>query len=91
MQLQPLLILKELLEIAEKDHNINNRDELLSFQNKPIRNFQVPTRTYKRLKDKLEELPEAPGVYYYKDKDGKYTVRRKGKIAEKTGEIIFQP
>lgn len=63
------MILKELLEIAEKDHNINNRDELIAFQNKPIRNFKVPTRTYKRLENKIKQLPEEPGVYYYLGKE----------------------
>jgi len=85
------LILKELLEIAEKDHNINNKEELLSFQNKPIRNFQVPTRTHKRLKNKLQELPESPGVYYYKDKDGKILYIGKAKSLKDRVKSYFTP
>jgi DNA polymerase III subunit epsilon len=85
------LILKELLELAEKDHNISNKDELLAFQNKPIRNFRVPTRTYKRLEDKFDDLPESPGVYYYKDQAGNILYIGKAKSLKKRIRSYFSP
>lgn len=61
-------ILAELLEIAEDEHNIQTIDELLKFQNKPIKHFKPPTAVIKRLEKILDELPDHPGVYYFKNR-----------------------
>ncbi len=61
-------ILIELLDIAEKEHNISTVDELLKFQNKKITNFKTPLNVFKRLESQLQNLPSSPGVYYFLDK-----------------------
>lgn len=63
-------ILIELLERAEQEQNISQLDELLLFQNKPIRNFKPASQTFNRIKEKLGELPSEPGVYNFLDKNG---------------------
>lgn len=62
-------ILTELLEIAEREYNIKTVDELVTFHNKPVKSYNAPASTYKRLSEKLDKLPDVPGVYYYKAKD----------------------
>lgn len=61
-------ILIELLEIAEKEHNINSVEELLKFQNKKITNFKTPLTVFKRLEAQINNLPDVPGVYYFLDR-----------------------
>jgi DNA polymerase-3 subunit epsilon len=61
-------ILIELLEIAEREHNIAHIDELLKFQNKKIYNYKTPLNVFKRLENQLQQLPETPGIYYFLDK-----------------------
>ena len=63
-------ILNELMTIANNDHNIETIDQLLQFQNKPIKNFRAPIASYKRIEDKLELLPDEPGIYKYLGKEG---------------------
>jgi DNA polymerase-3 subunit epsilon len=63
-------ILIKLIEIAEKEHGIKTIEELLKFQNKQIKQIQPPTAVYKRLEDKIKDLPDEPGVYYFLDKKG---------------------
>ncbi len=54
-----------LLERAEQEHNIKTLDELLSFQNRPIKHFKPSIVSYQRVKEKLDGLPGEPGVYYF--------------------------
>ncbi|MGA2298502.1 MAG: DEDD exonuclease domain-containing protein, partial [FCB group bacterium] len=58
-------ILIDLLEKTQSEHNVNSIEELLSFQNKPIRHFRPSTKSHERVKEKLEQLPDEPGVYYF--------------------------
>ena len=62
-------ILNELLEILQSRYDINTLNELLSFQNKQLKQFRAPTQTFKRVKHKLNQIPEAPGIYYFLDKN----------------------
>lgn len=50
------------MEIAEDEHGVQSLDELLELQNKQIKNFIPPSVAQKRLQDKLDDLPEEPGV-----------------------------
>ena len=63
-------ILLELIDLAEKEHGISTIDELIKFQNKPVKHFKPPTAAYKAIEKKLDELPEEPGVYYFLDNRG---------------------
>lgn len=62
-------ILCELLSIAEDEHSIQSLEELLDFQNKKIKNFVPQSATQKRLQEKIDALPNSPGVYYFLNKD----------------------
>ncbi len=63
------VILNELLEIAENEYDISTIDELLAFQNKPIKNFKAAPPAYNRIIEDLKQLPRSPGVYYFYAKD----------------------
>ena len=63
------LILIEMLDILEQDHDIDSTEELLKFQNRPIRQFKPPTPIYEKFQPLLETLPTEPGVYYFLDKN----------------------
>ncbi len=63
-------ILVELLEIAESNHGITTTEELIRFHNKPSRTYKTGTTVLKRLNPFLEMLPNAAGVYYFKDSRG---------------------
>ena len=60
----------QFLDLAEKDHGIETVEELLKFQNKQIRQIKPPPAVFKRLEEKLNLLPDEPGVYYFLDKKG---------------------
>jgi DNA polymerase-3 subunit epsilon len=63
-------ILNELMALAELEHDIEDIDQLLHFQNKPIKNFRTPSVSYNRVETKLDELPDEPGVYHFLGEDG---------------------
>ncbi len=56
-------ILNELLEMSESEHGIYTTDQLLKFQNKPIRNLRIPASSKKVFEDRLDDLPDFPGVF----------------------------
>jgi len=60
-------ILNELLEMAEQEHDILSTDNLLKFQNKPIRNFRASTSLVNKFENIITELPDTPGIYQFID------------------------
>ncbi|TAL70587.1 MAG: DEDD exonuclease domain-containing protein [Bacteroidetes bacterium] len=58
-------ILALLLEKAETEHGISTIEELISFHNKPARHFRASYKTFKRVEEKLNQIPKEPGVYYF--------------------------
>lgn len=58
-------ILIELLDRAEQEHDIVTLKKLLKFQNKPVKNFQQPCKSYDKIEPQLKKLPDQPGVYYF--------------------------
>lgn len=62
------LILLEFLEIAENDFGIHSIADLLLFQNKRNNVYKVNKTYLQKIEDKLEKLPDAPGVYSFLDK-----------------------
>lgn len=83
-------ILCELMEIAEDEHGVQSLEELLELQNKQIKNFIPPSVAQKRLQDKLDDLPEDPGVYYFKDKTGNIHYVGKAKCLKDRVKSYFQ-
>lgn len=59
-------ILIRLLETLQEDHAVNTLDELLHFQNKRLHTFKPMPRSIERLQETLKELPDEPGVYYFR-------------------------
>lgn len=62
-------ILNELLEMAEVEYDIETIEDLLAFQNKPIKNFRAAPPALRRIEEQLAEIPKKPGVYYFIDKN----------------------
>jgi DNA polymerase-3 subunit epsilon len=83
------LILLELLEIAESEHGINSLHELLSFQNKRNNVYKFSKPNYQKVEQKLKTLPDSPGVYYYKDRDGEIIYIGKAKSLKRRVNSYF--
>jgi DNA polymerase-3 subunit epsilon len=83
-------ILCELMDIAEDEHGVQTVEELIELQNKQIKNFLPPSATYKRLEEKIDALPESPGVYYFKDKNEKVHYVGKAKCLKERVKSYFQ-
>lgn len=69
--LATVVILNEFLEIAEEEYNVSTIEELLAFQNKPIKHLKATPPEIRRVQDILSTLPDSPGVYYFYGKDNK--------------------
>ena len=63
-------ILIHFLKELECEYGIDSLDELLSFQYKKIYQQDKMPANIKRIKNDLKEIPELPGVYFMKSKDG---------------------
>jgi excinuclease UvrABC nuclease subunit len=56
-----------MLEIIEQEHNVDSIEELLKFQNRPIKQFLNPTEINIKMEPVLEQIPNEAGVYYFVD------------------------
>jgi len=63
-------ILMNFLEILTEEHEFENVNEVLRFQNTKIYNNENKSPLLKRLKLTLKDFPRSPGVYFMKAKDG---------------------
>ncbi len=63
------LVLLEFLESLESEHDIEELDELISFQHRRLKNFHATPKAMKKIQGYLDALPTAPGVYYMHDAD----------------------
>lgn len=59
--------LVRMLEILQEQFNVQTLDELLSFQNKRLDNFKKIPKSIQALQEQLRNLPDEPGVYYFRD------------------------
>lgn len=84
-------ILLHLLDIAAEEHEITTLDELLTFQNKKLSYFVPPKAMLDEFKSKLDNLPNAPGVYYFLDKKGKVIYVGKAFSLKSRVSSYFQP
>ncbi|TAE30318.1 MAG: DEDD exnuclease domain-containing protein [Candidatus Kapaibacterium sp.] len=60
-------VLVRMLEILQEQFNVQTLEELLSFQNKRLEQFKKPPKSIQALQERLRELPDEPGVYYFRD------------------------
>lgn len=60
-------VLIQFLEQLEEEHDAETLVDVLTFQNKRLKNFHAPPRVVKKVQPFLDALPEAPGVYYMHD------------------------
>ncbi len=63
-------VLLEFLDMLEQEHDIEDLDDLLSFQYKRLKNFHAEPKVLKKVQQYLDDLPSEPGVYYMLDSDG---------------------
>ena len=99
------LILIELLEILETQHDIHTYSELMKFQNSRGVTFKKKSPSFEKLKKQIEILPKSPGIYKYfnhnkdllyigKSKDIKSRVMSyfnvSGVKSRKIGELVKQ-
>lgn len=83
-------VLVEFLEVIEQQHEVENLDDLLTFQNKRLKNFHATPRVLKRVQPLLDELPEAPGVYFMMDEDERLMYIGKAKSLAERVRSYFQ-
>ncbi len=83
-------ILNELMQMAEQEHNISDIEELLLFQNKTLRGYVAEPPALSRVEEKLEALPQSPGVYYFLGKKENILYVGKAKCLRERVHSYFQ-
>jgi DNA polymerase III epsilon subunit family exonuclease len=63
------MILIELLKIAQKEHNIQTLNDLISFQNKAVYHYKVTQDVKNRLSSQISDIPYSPGIFKFYDSD----------------------
>ena len=63
------LILIELLEILEKKHNFTDALQVINFHDKRNNSERIKNKLNDKLKNKIETLPNTPGVYKFFDEN----------------------
>lgn len=84
------LILIELLEKIQEEHNITSIDDLLHFQNKPIKAYSLKQDYVEKHFDTIETIPDEPGVYYFFDKNGNNIYIGKAKSLKSRVQSYFR-
>ncbi len=84
------LILLELLEKIQEEHNITSIDDLLHFQNKPVKAYTLKEDSFAKHESVLDTLPDEPGVYYFFDKAGKNIYIGKAKSLRSRVQSYFR-
>lgn len=85
------LILLELLERSNFEHDITTIEQLIQFQNSRIKNYQLNKTTLKKFDKIVKSLPEEPGIYYFKDKSDKIIYIGKAKSLKDRVKSYFSP
>ena len=63
-------VLIHFLRVLEEEFEITDVAELLSFQNKPVYRVSGVPKHVTRIKPYLDAIPNAPGIYFFHDKQG---------------------
>lgn len=80
----------EMLEMVQREHEIESLDDLLRFQNKRLRHFNPTPAFMKRVEPFLATMPEEPGVYTMLDSEGKTLYVGKAKSLRDRVRSYFQ-
>ncbi len=84
------LILIELLEKIQEEHNITTIDDLLHFQNKPIKAYSLKQDYIDKHLAVVDTIPDEPGVYYFFDKNGSNIYIGKAKSLKSRVQSYFR-
>ncbi len=68
--LATVTILNELIKIAKTDFDISTIQDLLAFQNKPVRATKVKSQNTDAILKKIEHIPNEAGFFNILDKEG---------------------
>ncbi|PSQ89118.1 MAG: DEDD exnuclease domain-containing protein [Bacteroidetes bacterium QS_8_64_10] len=63
-------VLDRLLERLARKHDVETLHDVLAFQHKTYRKTKRPPKRLKKLREQAGDLPERPGVYCFKKKNG---------------------
>lgn len=84
-------VLLYLLEMIEEEHEVTALDELLVFQNKKLSYFSPPPKNFVHLEEKISQLPDSPGVYYFYNSRKKVIYVGKAKSLKNRTGSYFKP
>ncbi len=84
------LILLELLEKVQEEHEITSIDDLLHFQNRPVKAYTLKQDSVEKHRNIIESIPDEPGVYYFYDKNGNNIYIGKAKSLKSRVQSYFR-
>lgn len=83
-------VLMRLLTMLQEQYDIHTLDDLLTFQNKRIQTFKPLPRSIERLQETLKELPDEPGVYFFRNQHDELLYIGKAKSLTNRVHSYFQ-
>ncbi len=83
-------ILEHFLEILQEQFDVQTLDDVLGFQYKAMSNFKAIPKGIERLRDRINSIPEEPGVYRYMGKSGEMLYIGKAKSLKNRVSSYFQ-
>lgn len=84
------IALIELLQIIEEDYGVMDLKELLILQNRNNRYSSTQNEKIRSFKNRIDLIPESPGVYYFYDKNGSPLYIGKSKNLKNRISTYFQ-
>jgi len=84
-------VLIRLIAMLQEQHGVETLNDLLAFQNKRMQNFKAVPRSIERLHNTLKNLPDEPGVYYFRSQNDELLYIGKAKSLSNRVHSYFQP
>lgn len=81
----------KMLDILQEQFNVQTLDELLTFQNKRLSNFKKVPKSIQALQEQIQNLPDEPGVYYFRDQHDTILYIGKAKSLKNRVSSYFLP